>query len=68
MFTISDIIKRKMELKGVTVHDLYVASGFNRKVYASFQFNRFTKKFLRFVSEQIGEDVTMYANSVIDKK
>lgn len=63
MFTTSDIIKRKMELKGVTVYEIYVASGFKRNIYDSFNYNRFTKSVLDFIGAKIGEDLSMYINS-----
>lgn len=63
MFTTSDVIKRKLELKGFTVYDIYVASGFNRNVYTSFEINRFTKRFLEFIGKIINEDLSMYANA-----
>ena len=62
MFTNSDIIKRKMELKGFTVYDIYVASGFKRAIYDAFERNRFTKNVIKFISEKIGEDLSMYIN------
>lgn len=52
-----------MELKGVSVYDLYVVSGFKRSVYNAFELNKFTKEFLKFVGEQIGEDLSMYVNA-----
>ena len=64
MFTTSDIIKRKMELKGVTVYDLYVASGFKRAIYDAFEKNRFTNSVIKFIGEKIGEDLSMYINAV----
>lgn len=63
MFTTSDVIKRKLELKGFTVYDIYVASGFNRNVYTSFEINRFTKRFLEFIGKIINEDLSMYINA-----
>lgn len=63
MFTTSDVIKRKLELKGFTVYDIYVASGFNRNVYTSFEINRFTKRFLEFIGKIINEDLSMYVNA-----
>ena len=63
MFTTSDIIKRKMELKGVTVYDIYVASGFKRNIYDAFEKNKFTKNIIKFIGEMIDEDLSMYVNS-----
>ena len=63
MFTTSDIIKRKMELKGFTVYDIYVASGFKRTIYDAFEKNKFTKNVIKFISEKIGEDLSMYINA-----
>lgn len=67
MFTASDIIKRKMQLKGVTVYDLYVASGFKRMVYDAFEKNVFTRAMIEFIGEKIGEDLSMYINAKVGR-
>ena len=63
MFTNSEIIRKKIEMSGKSIYDIYLASGQNRNVYTSFEKNRFTKSFLDFVGEQIGEDLSMYVNA-----
>ena len=52
-----------MELKGFTVYDIYVASGFKRAIYDAFEKNKFTKNVIKFISEKIGEDLSMYINA-----
>jgi hypothetical protein len=56
-----------MQLKGVTVYDLYVASGFKRTIYDAFEKNMFTKATIEFIGEKIGEDLSMYINAKVGR-
>lgn len=58
-----DIVEKIINIKGYTLNDLDVKLNRRGDFYRSFRTNIFSDKLLERISEIIGEDLSMYANS-----
>lgn len=67
MYSNTDIIIKILKQNGYTLYDVYNLLGENRRVYTSAEENRWTRSMLQRISDKVGVDLTMYANSEVDR-
>lgn len=58
----SEIIKKKLDMKGISIYDVYLASGRKRNIYKAFEENKFSKKVIGLISGMLGEDLSIFIN------